>query len=153
MHSHFHTNSAHKRSRYISIISFSMQSITEARQQWRDLCVECTNIDAVLALPDATPLQHTADGSIQLTDASFGWPMKPPAKYRVKTDGALCSSVTEGDQAGAVPLRAGDLVVGVDGQTKGREQVPAAPYIPCATFVCRIGVQMLMYMLHICYTE
>ena len=103
--------------------------------------------------PHGVPHQHTADGSIQLTDASFGWPMKPPAKYRVKADGALCSSVTEGDQAGAVPLRAGDLVVGVDGQTKGRDQVPAAPYIPCVIVVCRIGMQTPMYMLHICYTE
>ncbi len=108
---------------YISIISFSMQSITEARQQWRDLCVECKNIDAVLALPDATPLAHTADGSIQLTDASFGWPMKPPAKFKVKTDGTSCSSVTEGVLADAVLLCAGDLVVGVDGQKKGRDQV------------------------------
>lgn len=108
---------------YISIITFSMQSITEARQQWRDLCVECKNIDAVLALPDATPLQHTADGSIQLTNASFGWPMKPPAKYEVKIDGTSCSSVTEGDVANTVLLRAGDLVVGVDGQTNGRDQV------------------------------
>lgn len=108
---------------YISIITFSMQSITEARQQWRDLCVECKNIDAVLALPDAPPLQHTADGSIQLTNASFGWPIKPPAKYKVKSDGTSCLSVTNGVQADAVLLRAGDLVVGVDGQKKGRDQV------------------------------
>ena len=33
---------------YISIITWSMVSITVCRQQWKDLCVECKNIDGIL---------------------------------------------------------------------------------------------------------
>lgn len=107
---------------YISIITFSMQSITDSRQQWRDLCVECKNIDQVLALPDSEPLERTVDGSIRLSNASFGWPMRPPTQYTVKANDTPCDSVTEGDKENAA-LQAGDVVASVDGQQKGRGQV------------------------------
>ena len=81
---------------YISIISYSMQSLTESRQQWKDLKVECKNIDQVLELPDSEPLSRTADGSIRLQGASFGWPTKPPAQYTVKANGTPCKAVTDG---------------------------------------------------------
>jgi hypothetical protein len=45
---------------YISIITWSMTSITYCRQQWKDLCTECKNIDELLELPDAPALGEQA---------------------------------------------------------------------------------------------
>lgn len=106
---------------YITIISQSMQSITESRQQWRDLCAECKNIDEMYELPDSQPLKRTADGSIRLQGASFGWPVKPPTKYSVKANDTPVTAVTEGELS-CPPLQEGQIVSSVDGQ-KNRDSV------------------------------
>jgi ABC-type multidrug transport system fused ATPase/permease subunit len=118
----------------ISIISRSMQSLTESRQQWKDLCVECKNIDRVLSRPDSEPLSRTPDGSLRLKNASFGWPIKPPTTYTVKAADTAITAVGQ-DATAPPPLQKGDVVESVDGQKKGRDQVrvrlrradPAAP--------------------------
>ena len=105
---------------YISIITWSMTSITYCRQQWKDLCVECKNIDAVLELPDAVPLERTVDGSIQLKGAAFGWPAKPPVAYTVTKKDTPC---TPDGKADPVMLQEGDVVHSVDDQKQGTEAV------------------------------
>jgi hypothetical protein len=75
----------------------------------------------VLELPDSEPLQRSSDGSIQLTNASFGWPTKPPAVYSVTAKGTTCTPVTGGQQPAL--LQQGELVESVDGQKKGRTDV------------------------------
>lgn len=105
---------------YISIITWSMTSITYCRQQWKDLVVECKNIDAVLELPDATPLERTLDGSIKVQGAAFGWPSKPPVAYTVTTKDTTCSSKTPTDgESKPVLLQVGDVVHSADGQKEG----------------------------------
>ena len=99
---------------YISIMSSSMQAVSESRQQWRDLCAECANIDEMFELPDAEPLTHTSDGSIQLKNASFGWPAKPPAAYSVKAKDTVCQPLEA--SAAELTLAEGELVESVDGQ-------------------------------------
>jgi ABC-type multidrug transport system fused ATPase/permease subunit len=101
---------------YITIISSSMQKVTESRQQWRDLCAECANIDEMFELPDSEPLKRSSDGSIRLTDASFGWPTKPPTAYKVKADGTACAPLAAGEASST--LHEGDVVESVDGQKK-----------------------------------
>ncbi len=91
---------------YISIITWSMVSITYCRQQWKDLCVECKNIDEILELPDSPPLERTADGSIWLTDAAFGWPLKPPVSYKVIVKDTVCAH----DEQGESLLQVDDVV-------------------------------------------
>ena len=107
---------------YISIITWSMTSITYCRQQWKDLVVECKNIDAVLELPDATPLERTSDGTIDLNGAAFGWPAKPPTTYTVAANDTPCSS-TKGEVSDAVLLQSGDIVKAIDGQKDGMKSI------------------------------
>ena len=97
-----------------------MTSITYCRQQWKDLCVECKNIDAVLELPDSVPLERSVDGSIQATGAAFGWPAKPPVGYTVTAKDAVC---TPDGKAESVMLQEGDVVQSVDDQKQGTEGI------------------------------
>eukprot|EP01043_Picozoa_sp_COSAG02_P009580 COSAG02_NODE_327_length_24561_cov_92.867754_19_plen_797_part_00 len=99
---------------YITIISSSMQKVTESRQQWRDLCAECANIDEMFELPDAEPLKRSSDGAIRLGDAAFGWPTKPPTRYSVAANGTVCTPLAPSGIT--VTLRQGDVVASVDGQ-------------------------------------
>lgn len=99
---------------YISIISSSMQMVTDSRQQWRDLCAECANIDEMFELPDADPLRRSSDGAIRLDHAAFGWPTKPPARYAIVASDAVCAPLTS--TRASVVLRQGDVVESVDGQ-------------------------------------
>ncbi len=104
---------------YISIITWSMVSITVCRQQWKDLCVECKNIDDILELPDSVPLERTADSSIRLTKATFGWPLKPPTSYEVTTKDTVCKQ-DEGQQEDAL-LQIGEIVLSC--QQEGKDSV------------------------------
>ena len=109
---------------YISIITWSMTSITYCRQQWKDLVVECKNVDAVLELPDATPLEHTLDGSIQANGAAFGWPAKPPASYTVVAKDTRCrSSKGAEDESTTFLLQAGDVVESTDTPKDGMKSI------------------------------
>ena len=103
---------------YISIITWSMVSITVCRQQWKDLCVECKNIDGILRLPDSVPLQRTLDGSIRLKNAAFGWPVKPPTSYTVIKDTACTRD--KGQQGDAL-LQLGEIVQSC--QQEGKDSV------------------------------
>ena len=109
---------------YISIITWSMTSITYCRQQWKDLCQECKNIDELLELPDSTPLRNNPDGAITADGASFGWPAKPPVAYTVTAKDTPCEGVAGGDspkEPGV--LQVGEVVHSVDGQMQGTESV------------------------------
>lgn len=64
---------------YIQIISSSMEWYTNARQMWKDMAAECTNLDRLFALPDGEPMERSDDGTINVSGASFGWPAPPPA--------------------------------------------------------------------------
>eukprot|EP01052_Picozoa_sp_SAG31_P004097 SAG31_NODE_166_length_21670_cov_22.507719_15_plen_245_part_00 len=106
---------------YISIISQAMQAVTESRQQWKDLCAECKNIDKMFELPYGDVLDRTADGSIVLKDASFGWPVKPPTKYTVLAKDTAITPISDGDPE-IEPLEAKETVYSVDGQ-KNRDSL------------------------------
>ena len=104
---------------YISIITWSMTSITYCRQQWKDLCVECKNIDQLLELPDSAPMERTPDGSIRAQGAAFGWPAKPPATYTVTEEETPCKQDGQGEP---VLLKAGDVVQACEnGEQEGKE--------------------------------
>ena len=101
---------------FIQIISSSMSSLQEALAKWREFKTESKNIDNILALPDAEPLERSTDGSITLTRASFGWPIKPVHTYEVETNGTEC----ETDSGVTTTLAKGTIVRGVEDQTKGK---------------------------------
>jgi ABC-type multidrug transport system fused ATPase/permease subunit len=72
---------------YIQIISASMTALQRTVAQWKEFVIEAKSIDDILLLPDAEPLQRSADGTIRLSQASFGWPVKPPQRYEVTAKG------------------------------------------------------------------
>lgn len=96
-----------------------MNGIQKARAGWKNVAVECENIDAILRLPEAPPLNRSDDGTIHLTDASFGWPVKPATRYKVTTSTGAVAFHSDNVESSTVSLKLGSQLSSVEDQTSG----------------------------------